>query len=208
MTIFNVKYLADEIHAIKDFHLQNLVGSYLITFTPDYFWSIGASSTGRYHPAFSQNEGGLVRHTKAVVMFANELLRMAPYCELTVDEQDAIIAACIIHDTCKYGALDYDKSEYKNHAFAASEAFKNYYEQYGKDYEVSKEVISNICHAVCTHMGHWAERPEERPSTIIDQCVHEADYIASRNFISIPNVEESWTKADKEIKEDIESLPF
>ena len=57
-------------------------------------------------------------------------------------------------------------------------------------------------------MGHWAEREEERPSTIIDQCVHEADYIASRNFINIPNIVEDWIRTDEEIKEDIEELPF
>ena len=78
MKIFNIRYLINEIHYIKDFHLQNLVASYLIEYVPDFFWEIGASSTGKYHPAFSQGEGGLVRHTKAVVAFANELLRMSP----------------------------------------------------------------------------------------------------------------------------------
>ena len=108
MKIFNVRYLINEIHCIKNFHLQSLVASYLKEYVPDYFWEIGASSTGKYHPSFSQGKGGLVRHTKAVVAFANELLRMSPYCNLTPDEQDAIIAACIIHDTCKYGIEDYN----------------------------------------------------------------------------------------------------
>ena len=208
MKIFNVRYLINEIHYIKNFHLQSLVASYLKEYVPDYFWEIGASSTGKYHPSFSQGKGGLVRHTKAVVAFANELLRMSPYCNLTPDEQDSIIAACIIHDTCKYGIEDYTKSEYKNHADNASKLFADYYNNYKESYEVSADIISIICHAVLTHMGHWAEREEERPSTIIDQCVHEADYIASRNFINIPNIVEDWVRADEEIREDIESLPF
>jgi hypothetical protein len=208
MKIFNIRHLINEIHYIKSPHLQNLVANYLTEYVPDYFWEIGASSTGKYHPAFSQGEGGLVRHTKAVVAFANELLRMSPYCNLTPEEQDAIIAACIIHDTCKYGIEDYTKSEYKSHADNASKLFADYYNSYKESYEVSADTISIICHAILTHMGHWAEREEERPSTIIDQCVHEADYIASRNFINIPNIVEDWARTDEGIKEDIEELPF
>ena len=46
----------------------------VINMLPDYFFEVPASSTGKYHPSFSQGEGGLVRHTKAAVNIANELL--------------------------------------------------------------------------------------------------------------------------------------
>ena len=45
----------------------------LIELLPDYFFSVPASSTGKYHPSFSLGDGGLLRHTKAAVRMANEL---------------------------------------------------------------------------------------------------------------------------------------
>ena len=46
----------------------------IINLLPDYFFEVPASSTGKYHPSFSQGEGGLVRHTKVAATIANELL--------------------------------------------------------------------------------------------------------------------------------------
>jgi hypothetical protein len=40
-------------------------------------------------------------------------------------------------------------------------------------------------------MGQWSER-EDRPFTNIDRCVHMADYMASRNFIDIPQIVEEY----------------
>ena len=34
----------------------------LVDGLPDYIWHVGASSTGKYHPAYSLGEGGLMRH--------------------------------------------------------------------------------------------------------------------------------------------------
>ena len=46
----------------------------LIDKIPDYFFTIPAASTGKYHPSYAQGDGGLVRHTKAAVKIAYELL--------------------------------------------------------------------------------------------------------------------------------------
>ena len=46
----------------------------LISYLPDYFFEIPASSTGKYHPHYALGEGGLVRHTKVAVRIAYELL--------------------------------------------------------------------------------------------------------------------------------------
>ena len=40
-------------------------------------------------------------------------------------------------------------------------------------------------------MGQWSEK-EDRPFTNIDRCVHMADYMASRNFIDIPQIIEEY----------------
>lgn len=184
----NIKLFEREFNLIQDEDLKMLVKAYLDEKVPDYFWEIGASSTGRFHPCLSQNVGGLVRHTKAVVMFAEELLRMSTYAYLKDEYKDYIIVACIIHDTCKYGKTEFDKSEYSNHAKNASELFADFCLE--ENYLVSEFLLN----AVKSHMGQWTEDKEDRPFTSIDRCVHMADYMASRNFIDIPSITEEYNE--------------
>lgn len=40
---------------------------------PDYFWNVGASSTGKYHPQYALGDLGLARHTCALVRFLNHI---------------------------------------------------------------------------------------------------------------------------------------
>jgi hypothetical protein len=173
------------------------VKSYMEEATPDYFWTDGASSSGKYHPAFSQGVGGLVRHTKAVVMFAEELLRMSSYAYMKEEYKDYVIASCILHDTAKYGIDGFDKSEYKNHAKNASIAFANYCEQV-MDYTPHFLLLN----AIESHMGQWSTDREDRPFTSVDRCVHMADYMASRSFIDIPSITEEYNTIAEE------NLPF
>lgn len=178
----NIKFFEREIELIQSEDLRMLVKGYLEDYVPDYFWEIGASSSGKYHPAFSQGVGGLVRHTKAVVMFAEELLRMSSYAYMKDEYKDYVIVACIIHDTCKYGKTEYNKDEYSNHAKNASSLFQEYCIEH--DYFPSEFLLN----AVVAHMGQWTEDKEDRPFTSVDRCVHLADYMASRNFIDIPSL--------------------
>ena len=184
------KFFEREINLIQNPDYQAFVRWVLDKAVPDYFWEIGASSSGRYHPVFSQGEGGLVRHTKAVVMFAEELLRMSSYMYMQEEYKDFVIMACILHDTCKYGVTVYNKEEYKDHAKNASDlvnwAWRELYEENAPTFLLS---------AIRCHMGQWSEK-EDRPFTNIDRCVHMADYMASRNFIDIPQItEEYWGEA-------------
>lgn len=188
--MFKSKYFEREIELIQNEDYKVFVKVYLDNYCPSYFWEIGASSSGRYHPKFSQGEGGLVRHTKAVVMFAEELLRMSSYMYMSEEHKDFVIMACILHDTCKYGTRDYNKEYYKDHARNAvslvNEAWYNYFGVNASEFFLS---------AIRCHMGQWSER-EDRPFTNIDRCVHMADYMASRNFIDIPRInEEYWAVA-------------
>ena len=69
---------------------------------PDYFFEIGASSTGKHHPAYALGFGGLVRHTQAAIKIAAELFKIESY-NFTDDEKDLIIASLICHDAWKHG---------------------------------------------------------------------------------------------------------
>ena len=194
----NIKHFEREINLIVNEDLRMAVKSYMEEATPDYFWTDGASSSGKYHPRFSQGEGGLVRHTKAVVMFAEELLRMSSYAYMKDEYKDYVISACILHDTAKYGIGEYNKNEYKNHASNASKAFAEYAEHV-MDYKPSEFLLN----AIVAHMGQWSTEKEDRPFTNIDLCVHMADYIASRSFIDIPGIMEEWERVENE-----SDLPF
>ena len=190
----NIKLFEREINLIVDEELRMAVKCYMDEETPDYFWTDGASSSGKYHPQFSQGEGGLVRHTKAVVLFAEELLRMSSYAYMREEYKDYVIAACILHDTAKYGIDKFDKAEYKNHAAKAAKAFAEYAEQV-MDYKPSEFLLN----AIAAHMGQWSTDKEDRPFTNIDRCVHMADYIASRSFIDIPSITEEWHNVEMEM---------
>ena len=180
------KYFEREINLIQSEDYRMFVRYYLDYYCPSYFWEIGASSSGKYHPKFSQGEGGLVRHTKAVVMFAEELLRMSSYMYMSEEHKDYVIMACILHDTCKYGTREYDKECYKDHAKNAvnliDSAWFGYFGEKASEFFLS---------AIRCHMGQWSEK-EDRPFTNIDRCVHMADYMASRNFIDIPQIIEEY----------------
>ena len=180
------KHFEREIKLIKNEDYQKFIEHYLETYVPDYFWEIGASSSGKYHPQFSQGQGGLVRHTKAVVMFADELLRMSSYMYMSEEHKDYVIMACIVHDTCKYGSEEFDKEKYQYHSVLASVNVNSaWYDYFGVN--ASEFFLS----AIKCHMGQWSER-ENRPFTNIDRCVHMADYMASRSFIDIPQIVEEY----------------
>lgn len=179
----NSKFFTREINLIKNEDFKSFMREFLDNYVPSYFAEIGASSSGKFHPKFSQGEGGLIRHTKAVVMFAEELLRMSSYAYMKDDYKDFVIMACIAHDTAKYGMAVYDKKEYPNHGKNAAKLLNGaWYEYFG--IEAPEYLLS----AIRSHMGQWTTDKEDRPFTNIDRCVHMADYMASRSFIDIPQV--------------------
>ena len=86
-----LSYIADD--GLKTFCKQLLIEA------DDYFYTVPASSSGRYHPKFALGDGGLVRHTQAVAYFANEFIR--PELEFgTIDRRqgDLLVISAIAHD--------------------------------------------------------------------------------------------------------------
>ena len=73
-----VAALAQEIDFIKDDKIRNFA-KVAVSSLPDYFFEVAASSTGKYHPSYALGEGGLLRHTKAAVRIANDLLSLEMY---------------------------------------------------------------------------------------------------------------------------------
>ena len=199
----SIKLFERELNLIVNEDLRMAVKSYMEERVPDHFWTDGASASGKFHPKFAQGVGGLVRHTKAVVMFAEELLRMSSYAYMKEEYKDYVIAACILHDTMKYGLGEFDKSEYKNHAKNASIAFDDWCQM---ECGITPHFL--LLNAIESHMGQWSTDKEDRPFTSVDRCVHMADYMASRNFIDIPSIMEEWEEVACEWAAEHRELPF
>ena len=201
-----MKLFERELSLIKSESLRRAVYDYMndSDYVPDYFWTDGASASGKFHPKFSHGIGGLVRHTKAVVMFAEELLRMSSYAYMREEYKDFVIAACIIHDTVKYGFdEEIDKSAYAEHASNAAQSFKEFC-FHNTQYEPHYLLLQ----AVRSHMGQWSTDKEDRPFTSVDRCVHIADYMASRSFIDIPSITEEYNEIACQWAAENHELPF
>ena len=158
----------------------------LIDLLPDYFFKVAASSTGKYHPSFSLGEGGLVRHTKAAVRIANELLENnSLFNGFTRNEKDSLICSLLIHDGLKHGK---ENSEYTvfDHPLQISRFVRE-----NKDkLTFNEEEINFICSAVETHMGEWTRDYKgneilQKPTTKYQKFVHMCDFLSSRKFLDI-----------------------
>lgn len=172
-----------ELDLIKTPAIRTLVENCLKE-VPAYFWTMPASTTGKYHPEYTLGEGGLVRHTKAAVMIANELLRLDIFKAL-VGQSDEIYAALILHDTVKKG-MDGSAYTTTDHPLQASKLVQYVAD---KTYCNHPSVVT-IRRLIETHMGQWTTDYDgnevlPKPRTSIQMFVHLCDYLASRKFINV-----------------------
>lgn len=178
---------ATELSYIKDEGYRELAKN-LIQKLPDYTFKIAASSTGKYHPKYTNGEGGLVRHTKAAVRIAVELMRLEMYSGVSLSH-DAIIVALLLHDGFKHGFPDEDGSYPKYSISNHSEVCANWLISLGLVDTVNAKVYRYIADLVLTHMGQWNTDYKSgrmfapKPATM-EQCfVHLCDYLASRKCL-------------------------
>lgn len=174
----------NQLALIENQKLRNLVEKVLEA-APDYFYTMPASTTGKYHPEYSLGEGGLVRHTKAAVKIADCLLGLEMYSKLKAFK-DQIIAALILHDSVKKGR---DGSQWTSttHPLDAADLFV---EVSNKDGMNKVEDVEMIVGMIQSHMGQWNTDRNGRevlpkPETQIQKFVHQCDYLASRKFITV-----------------------
>jgi FtsZ-interacting cell division protein YlmF len=156
---------------------------------PEYIWHVGASSTGKYHPAYSLGEGGLMRHQMAVVRFLNFFFDLEQYnSKLTSREMDLMRVAGLVHDGRKSGSQeDYEKSKYTkfDHPMQMADVVRSYDGQY-----LNHEEIEMIADAISKHMGQWNTDKKSdlvllKPSDKFSRMIHVADYLASRKCLTI-----------------------
>lgn len=180
------KQLEKEISFIKEARYQDGVRK-LATLLPDYFYHVAASSTGKYHPAFSLGEGGLLRHTKVAVRFAKTLLENPCFGDkYTSKEKDLMIIAIMLHDGLKHGLTE-EKYTRADHPLLAA----NFVLENGETAGFTKEETEFISECIKSHMGPWntdyytKEEILPKPKNKYQNFVHMCDYLSSKKFLDI-----------------------
>lgn len=180
--IFDVLLETFENEDIKNFTKE------CIETIPNYFWDVGASSTGKYHPQYALGDLGLARHTCALVRFLNHILNIDCYRnDFTSRERDLLRVAGIMHDSRKSGNdEDYLKNKFTkfNHPVLASEEIRK------MNGFIPIEEVEFIAIVIESHMGQW--NTDKRSSIVLptpenkyQKILHLADYLASRKDIEI-----------------------
>lgn len=156
---------------------------------PDYIWHVGASSTGKHHPAYSLGEGGLMRHQIAVVRFLNFFFELEQYnTKFTDREMDLMRVAGLVHDGRKSGEQsDYERSKFTkfDHPLQMAKVIMSFDGQY-----LNHDELVFVANCISSHMGQWntdrkssTELP--KPSSVYQNFVHLADYLASRKSLTM-----------------------
>ena len=175
----------DELLLIKDESIRKWT-ELAINALPDYFFHISASSTGKYHPAYSLGEGGLVRHTRAAMRIAVELSRL-DWWHFKGNELDLCLAAIAPHDGYKSGVIEekFTRADHPN--IVVTEFSKNPM----LNSVLPKEDFDTIMGIISTHMGQWNRdfktKAEilDKPVTKLQKFVHLCDYLASRKCLTM-----------------------
>lgn len=196
-TVFNIILNTFENEDLKEFCDQCL------NTIPPYFWEVGASSTGKYHPEYALGVGGLARHTLALCRIMNHLFSIdCVKNQYTSRERDLLRIAGLMHDTRKSGSQeDYEKSKYTkfDHPLLASNEIARVWNNYdGK--KMSIEEAKLIRSVIESHMGQWntdkrssveLPTPEDKYQILLHVC----DYLASRKDIELQFDEEIKSEA-------------
>ena len=141
---------------------------------PEYFWTVSTDSY--YHPEEHGARHGLLLHTKRV---ASVFSRLTPSMEkqehLTEYETDCGMAACLLHDTFKYGE---PPTETGSGTYGANDklAADYYRDHHG-------ELPYDVTAAIEAHKGPWGRGSP--PTSHLQQMVHIADQIAATGFIDV-----------------------
>ena len=173
---------------------------------PDCFWTMPASTSGKYHPAHSLGQGGLIRHTRAVVLFTVHLLEMQGT-PATHREFSIAIAAAILHDCCKkadherYTAFDHPARAHQLILSTAQRLWPSSFTDTPPPTVADALTTASpgaataraIAAAVHSHMGRWNVNDRTgqtlpTPLTPLQRLIHTADYLASRKNITLEGI--------------------
>ncbi len=174
-----------ELSYIKNDEYRKNARNYL-ELLPDYFYTVEASSTGKYHPSFALGEKGLVRHVKVAVRIGRELTSSKTIGNVFTDnEKDLILIALLLHDGLKEGIVK-EKYTRFDHPVLMAEFVRD-----NKDKtSFNDEEIKLLSDMIAAHMGEYNTNPYSDvilplPSNKYEKMVHMCDLLASRKFLDV-----------------------
>lgn len=164
--------LDEELSRIKNTGIRDLTEHFLAQ-VPAHFWSQPSSSTGKHHPEDERGKGGLALHTERVCKTA-EIIMDSKAFSLTATEEDIVRAACLLHDTYRYGPfMTPTEFSLDDHPDLAHAKVLEFFPSQGS---MSRTAV-RIAGCVLTHTGRWRrEKPETDPQWV----VHLADNLAAK----------------------------
>jgi len=181
-----IKIFENELNLIKSDDIKKFLIRALVK-VPDYVWSIPASSTLKYHPAFSCEANGLMKHTKAIVKILQDLFEVEIF-EFNERKRDILMASAILHDMAKLG---FNGSEYTvpKHPLEITQFLRENIKL--EDYP--QKDFDKMCNCIESHMGKWnttgrGKNPKEilpKPKTKMEVVLHLADLMSSRKYITM-----------------------
>ncbi len=153
------KYCIEE---MRDEAVRASVIAYLENTAPVEFFYAPASPSGKHHPVWQNEPGGILRNTVECCLFID--VAMAQEWQLTDDtgsgdpknpylcepDRSIIYAATILSDTCKGGYPWGPKTDYR-HGQIAADLWKPFGEKLG----VSPRAQELIYEATYWHLGRW-----------------------------------------------------
>lgn len=181
-----LEVLKDEINYIKDDRVKESL-IYMINKLPDYFFTVEAASTGKYHPSYAQGEGGLLRHSKAAMRIGYELLSNPAIGDKYTDiQKDLMLMGLLLHDGLKLGFPQEKYTRFDHPILMA-----NFIENEAANLKISSDEVKFVADVIKTHMGVWTtdyrgNEVLEKPKTKYQNFVHMCDYLASRKCILLP----------------------
>ena len=168
---------------LKDFFVNKCIPT-----IPDYWYHAPASSSGMFHSPISLGDGGLMRHTLALVrvlnyMFEVEIVKN----QYTSRERDLLRIAGLFHDSRKSGSQEeYDENKQTkfDHPLKAAWVINSLD-------GISDDEKKLICRVISRHMGVF-NTSKRMPDVVLpipqdkyDAIVHLCDYIVSRKDIEM-----------------------
>lgn len=183
--------------AIKAIHNEDLREACLAMAEelPEYFWTVPASSSGKYHPACDLGEGGLVRHSLMVCKCGLDFLETEMFVRKSNDMEDLVRVTCLFHDGLKSGLVAEDGTYSDHTVFEHPRLASDFVRDFLTRANIDSFKVEMITNAIYTHMGKWCvdtygekkgtpQKALSKPRTDFEKLIHIADYTASRKYIS------------------------
>lgn len=169
--------LLDIINQINNKEIREFTTAVLNT-VDDSFYKMPTSSSGKFHPAECNGEGGLVRHVQRACYFAKLFIDSQKWDADNV-RADLLLASVLLHDIGKKEKYA-EYKEYYNHPIVGANMLESFKGMLHPKY------YQTIYDCVLRHMSIWGPKSVQKEHyTILETYTYLADFLASKKDIVI-----------------------